>query len=257
MGAAYQDGFDTHTHLDFPDFDADREAVVERMRDAGVARFLIAGSDPANWDRVHATARRFGGLAAAGIHPWCAAGIADPTELLADLRVRDCDAIGELGLDTLRAEGKAGWEQQKRILRAQLAIARERDLPIIVHAVRAYPELLAILKRDGVPKRGGVMHAWTGHKDQLERALSLGLYVSFAAMITLGRARKALEAAAAVPRQWLLAETDCPNQHPPGVSRGEPSHLREVVATLAALRGEDAEVTWRVTAENAARLWPS
>jgi TatD DNase family protein len=256
MGPAYQDGFDTHTHLDFPDFDADREAVVDRMRAAGVARFLIAGSDPANWDRVLHTARRHGGLAAAGIHPWCAADIDDPTDLLADLRVRDCDAIGELGLDTLHSDGSPAWERQKRVLRAQLAVARERDLPIVVHGVRAYPELLAILLRDGVPRRGGVMHAWTGHKDQLDRALSLGLHISFAAMITLGRAKKALDAAAAVPLDRLLAETDCPNQHPPGVDRGEPAHLRDVVATLARIRGEDEAVVWRATADNAARIWP-
>jgi TatD DNase family protein len=256
MRASYQDGFDTHTHLDFPDFDADRDEVVARMRAAGVARFLIAGSEPEHWDRVCATASRHGGLAAVGIHPWCTADVPNLDMLLADLRTRRCDAIGELGLDRLQARDDRAWQRQREVLRAQLAVARERDLPIVVHSVRAYPEVLSILQRDGVPRRGGVMHAWTGHPDQLDRAVSLGLYVSFSAMITLGRAKKALAAAAATPLDRLLAETDCPNQHPPGVERGEPAHLPTVIAALADLRGAAFGDIWDACRVNAARLWP-
>jgi TatD DNase family protein len=158
---------DAHTHLDFPEFDADRDAVVLRARSVGVARWVICGSRHEHWSETERIAAETGGIAILGVHPWSTAEL-DAKGLapwLEDLKQRDLRGIGEIGLDTLHG----GWENQRRGFRDQLAIARERELPVVLHCVRAYPELLALLERDGVPRAGGMMHAWSGPPDQVAR----------------------------------------------------------------------------------------
>lgn len=242
---------DAHTHLDFPEFDGDRDATVARARAAGVARWVICGSRHERWDDTERIAAATNGIAVLGIHPWSAAGL-DLRPWLAELRVRPLRGIGEIGLDTLHP----GGEDQRRVLRDQLALARERDLPVVLHCVRAYPELLAILERDGLPRAGGMAHAWSGPADQVERALRLGLHVSFGPMVLHDRAKKARASVPRVPDDRLLVETDCPNMKAPGVIRGEPAHLPRVVDGVAALRGQTAGHVGEITARNLATLFP-
>jgi TatD DNase family protein len=247
---------DAHTHLDFEEFDADRDEVVARARRAGVDRWVLCGSIHERWDHTEQIARETGGIAILGVHPWFAAEL-DTGALapwLEDLRRRALVAVGEIGLDALYARTDEARENQRHALRAQLALARERELPVVLHCVRAYPELLAILERDGVPRAGGMMHAWSGPPDQVERALRLGLHVSFGPLVMRDRARKARQSVPLVPDERLLVETDCPNGMPPGETRGEPAHLVQVIEALAELRSQSPGHVGRVTSDNALRL---
>lgn len=248
---------DAHTHLDFAEFDPDRAEVIARARAAGVERLVICGSDHERWDKTEALAGRIGAVAALGVHPWSAASMdeVEQARWVRDLRARRLVAVGEIGLDALWARDDAARLNQRRVFRDQLALARERDLPIVVHCVRAYPELLVILERDGVPQAGGMMHAWSGPPDLVPRALALGLYLSFGPMILRERARKARGSVREVPGERLLVETDCPNMLPPGEIRGEPAHLVRVIAEVAALRSVSPGHVGAVTAQNAARLF--
>ncbi len=245
---------DAHTHLDFPAFDDDRDEVLARARAAGVDRFVVCGSDPDRWS----FAATLPVVLFLGIHPWVAAELDDAAHasLLTDLRARVCDGIGEIGLDRLHGRTPEAWSRQVRSFRDQLALARERNVPVQLHGVRAWPELLTVLHRDGLPPAGGLAHSWSGAPDQLDRAVRLGLRISFGPMVLFDRARKARESAVRVPIEHLLVETDCPNQLGPGVSRGEPAHLPTVVAGLAALRGVDVHALGAATTRNFHHLLP-
>ncbi len=247
---------DAHTHLDHEAFDPDRELVVARARQAGVTGFVLCASDPDRWDRTSRVARSLGATLFLGLHPWAASetGPAELDELLARLRATDLDGVGEIGLDTLHAPGPEEARRQRDAARAQLALARELDLPVALHCVRAYPELLAMAERDGLPAAGGMVHGWSGPADQVERAVKLGLRVSFGPLILRDKARKARESAPRVPLDRLLVETDCPTVRAPGEDRGEPAHLPLVVAGLAALRGEDPAVLGPATAATFRRM---
>lgn len=247
---------DAHTHLDFDEFDEDRSAVVARARALGVATWVICGSDHERWDNTIAVADETGGIPMLGVHPWCAAELDAPSlaPWLSDLSRRPLIGLGEIGLDILYAKTPAAHENQRRAFRAQLAIARERDLPVAIHCVRAYPELLALLERDKLPKRGGMLHAWSGPPDQIPRALALGLYVSFGPDALKDRAKKVLASIPLVPDGRLLVETDCPNGRPPGTLRGEPAHLPAVIAAVAGLRGQSAAHVGEITWDNLAAL---
>jgi TatD DNase family protein len=246
--------FDAHVHLDFPEYDLDRDAVLARARAAGVTGFLICGSDPDRWALGRQLCRDHGGASFLGVHPWHAAELDQVDDLVADLLALAPDGIGEIGLDRLHGRTPLAWERQQRHLRAQLAVARERNLPVVLHGVRAWPELLTIAEKDGLPDAGGMCHAWTGAPDQLVRADRLGLLVSFGPAILYDRARKARQSAAAAPGSRLVVETDGPNMKPPGEVRGEPAHLPLVVAELARLRGEDP-VALAAATDDRVRRW--
>lgn len=244
---------DAHNHLDAPAFDADRSTVIEAARRRGVAWWVICGADPRQWDETLRIADQTGGIAALGVHPW-SADSAEEAELdrwLGALSSRPLRIVGEIGLDRLRSEG---WERQRRAFREQLALARERALPVVLHCVRAYPELLAIVEADGGSPAGGVVHGWSGPPDQVARAVRLGLSVSFGPLVLRDRARKARASVPLVPDDRLLVETDCPDMAPPGASRGEPSDLLAVAEAVAALRGCALDRIAAVTRANAERL---
>lgn len=238
MTQVYTRGFDAHTHLDSSAFDDDRDAVVARARGAGVDGWVVVGSTPSLWDKTAAVAAETGGVAIYGIHPWDTAHWTreqlDPH--LADLHQRPMAGLGEIGLDALHTPDDACRTRQRTAMREQLAIARQRDLPVAFHGVRAWPELLKILVDDGLPRAGGMVHAWSGPPELIDRAIALGLHVSFGPLVLNPRAKKARNSVARVPERWLLLETDCPDGKPHGEARGEPAHLLEVAKEVAKLR---------------------
>jgi TatD DNase family protein len=245
---------DVHTHLDYPEFDADRDEVLARASAAGVGAVFVCGSDPARWT----FASTLPVTLFLGIHPWVAAGLSDDEHrsLLADLAARPCAGIGEIGLDRLHGRSPEAWSRQLRSLRDQLALARERNVPVQFHGVRSWPELLTVLQRDGVPDAGGIAHAWSAAPDQVDRAVRLGLMLSFGPMVLFDRARKARQSAAQVPLGHLLIETDCPHMLAPGVKRGEPAHLPLVLHGLAALRETREDLLSAHMLENVRQLFP-
>lgn len=238
--------FDSHCHLDFPDYDADRAEVVARAKDAGVDTVLIPGVSPRTWDRALVCRDRWPDTVriALGVQPWYLAELseAEVDEALRDLpgRLRETEAtaVGECGLDGAVARGGASLGLQTRVLRAHLEIAAELDLPVILHCYRAHGLMIQLLQLHQ-PVRG-VLHGYSGSAELIERYAKLGLAFSFGGPITWDKARRPVEACQAVPDHLLLLETDGPNQPPEGhrPGRSEPAHLAEIAAKAEALRGK-------------------
>jgi TatD DNase family protein len=249
---------DAHTHLDDPAFDVDRADVLARARAVGVSGFVIAGAHPADWDRVVATAEALGAAWTLGVHPWHLVDLGPDavrawTEALASRPTPH--GIGETGLDHARAKDEAARRLQREAFRAHLALARERDVPVVLHVVRAYGTALDVIERDGLPARGGMIHAWSGAAELVPRAVRLGLMLSFGAVFT--HSDRVAAALRVVPEHALLLETDCPDLPLVPGTRGEPADLVAVAAHAAPLRGRTARELLDVATANARRLFPA
>lgn len=248
---------DVHTHLDHPDFDPDRAEVLARAHAAGVTGVVLCAADPGDWDRVQATGEALGVPWTLGLHPWWVTALSERQigACLARLAARPTPhGLGETGLDHHRARDPAARDLQLRATADHLALAAERGVPVVLHCVRAWPDLAGLIRRVGLPA-GGLVHAWTGDAAQAAQAVDLGLHVSFGAAAT--RSAKILQAAAAVPLDRLLLETDCPDQPVRPGTRGEPEDLLRVAAAIAAARRCDAAALLEATGRNARRLFPA
>jgi TatD DNase family protein len=247
---------DTHCHLWFDDFDADRDACLQRAATAGVTGFVQVGTDLVSNDRAialaraHPTAMR----ATVGVHPHDAKSIDDGA--LARLRAQAADpmvvAIGEIGLDYFRDHSPR--DVQRDAFQRQLALARELDQPIVLHCRDAHDDLLAIL-RAGAPWRG-IAHCYSGGPERLDAYLALGLHVSLAGPVTYKNAVGLRAAARTVPADRLLLETDCPylTPVPHRGRRNEPAFLRFTAQAVAAARGEPLDALAARTTANAEAL---
>jgi TatD DNase family protein len=248
--------FDSHCHLQSVD---DPDAQLARARAAGVGGFLLAGVEPDGWTKQRAlVAANPDVVMALGVHPQLVAELDDADPLVAQLplALSGACAIGEIGLDGMD-ERKPSLPRQERAFRAQLAVARERGLPVVLHVLRAHPRALEILRDDG--HSGGVLHSCSASVDQVRQYVALGLHVSFAGTVCNNNARKLQEAARAVPAERLLVETDAPFQTPllHRPAPNEPAFLVAIVAALARIRGETPEHVAQLTDANARRLFRS
>ncbi len=255
MPEVYPNGFDAHTHLDFPEFDTDRAQVCARSVARGVTGWAIAGAAPEHWGRARAVADAIGAILTLGVHPWWVPALGPDAlaEALRALETARMDGLGECGLDHHRAREPDARATQRDVLRAQLAIARDRDLPIVVHCVRAHADLLGILRADGVPRAGGLMHGWSGSPEEVGPFVALGLHVSFGLRALRPDAAKVREAARRVPPDRVLLETDAPDGVPG--TRMEPAQLRDVAEAIATVRGEDADAVLARAGASARALW--
>lgn len=264
--------FDSHCHLDFPEIFGALERELEGARAAGIDGWLVPGCEPSQWARLEAVAAEPGVRIALGLHPWWAPAVLGESEgaldgvvarLAADARRVRASALGELGLDGARAEpSHPDFALQRRAFEAQLALARELELPVVLHAVRAHGPMLESLRRVGVPRAGGVVHGFSGSLSVARQYLSLGLYVGIGCQVTSAQSRGTREAAATLPLERLLVETDAPDQRPRGpgmagdeTSHGRPSDLLRVVAIVAELRVVGTDEVGRVTRRNALTLF--
>ncbi len=250
---------DSHLHLDMPEFDADREAAVDRAREAGVVGMLVVGGVDGQGAERRAleVAGRYGFAASAGVHPH-EARIADQRiydELAALAREGRIVAVGEIGLDFHYDHSPR--EVQREVFRRQLRIARESGLPVIVHTREADDETAAILEQEGAAETGGVIHCFTGGLDLARRALALGFSISFSGILAFPRAETIQQVARETPLDRVLVETDAPFLAPPPHrgKRNEPAFVVEVARKLAALRGTTMEEIGTATRENHARLF--
>lgn len=235
--------------------------MLKRAFDAGVGTVLVPGVEPEQWERARtleseAVALRF----AVGIHPQVVdVGGREATDALDALEGwierLGAVAIGELGWDTKVATGALG--RQKDVAAAQLALARSRKLPVILHVLGAHGAALDELARHGPYPAGGVVHAYSGPAELVPRYLELGFHVSFGPSVTRPNARRPVESAAVTPLDRLLVETDGPDQYLAGhaVRRGEPADVARVVEVLARIRGESAERIADATTANARALF--
>lgn len=247
---------DTHSHIFWKNFDEDRDEVVERARRAGVERMLVVGTDVETSRQCFRLCEGQAGLyPTAGIHPHDAEGVAEADLAEIETMCRDprCVAVGETGLDYFKEYSPR--QDQRRRFRWHLELARELDKPVIVHCRDAHADTVALLRE--VPGVRGVMHCYTMGPDELPPYLELGMHISFSGVVTYPKNESNREAAARVPEELLLVETDCPFLTPQSRrgKRNEPALVAEVLAKVAEVRGAELEHLAQRTSDNAARLF--
>ena len=248
--------FDSHCHLDDARLLPRLPQLLAQARAAGVTGFLVPGVAPSGWPRIAELCRTFPHVYPAfGIHPMHAELLNADT--LLELR-RLCPfarAIGEIGLDyTLASPGR---EPQRRAFRAQLQLAVETRLPVLIHCRQAFSDLLSLLCEVGQGRLEGVVHAFSGSPESADACLRLGLHISLAGSVTYRNARRPPAVAARVPLLRLLLETDAPDLAPEP-HRGSvnlPVHLLEIAVRIAALRDIPLEELALATTANARRLF--
>ena len=250
---------DSHCHIDMPQFDADRAAVVARAREAGVREMLIVGGvdEEAGHLRALRVAEGLDLPASAGVHPH-EARLADEAvydELRGLARDGRVVAVGEIGLDFHYDHSPR--PVQREAFRRQVRLAREVGLPVIVHTREADEETAALLEAEGAGEVGGVIHCFTGGQELARRALALGFCISFSGIVAFPRAEVIQAVAKEVPRDRLLVETDAPFLAPPPHrgKRNEPAFVVEVARKVAALRGATLEDVAGAAGDNYARLF--
>jgi TatD DNase family protein len=255
---------DSHCHLDAAEFDSDRDAVMARARAAGVAMQVIPAVDVASFERVRALAHAAGLGYALGIHPLYVDRAADDDlDKLSDA-LRGCRgdprlvAVGEVGLDHF-VPG-LNLQRQERFYAAQLKLARQHGLPVVLHVRRSADGLLKHLRRIEVP--GGIAHAFNGSHAQAQQFAARGFKLGFGGAMTFERALQIRRLAATVADEVPVLETDAPDIPPQWLyvraedralqapSRNEPSQLPRIANTLATLRGWTLEETASRTSAN-------
>ena len=251
---------DTHCHFNHKRLEADIPGCLDRAAAADVRQMIVVGYDLASSEQAVSQAEQYPGVlfAAVGIHPhdskdWSSA---------ADVRIRELAAhpsviaIGEIGLDF--HYDFSPREAQYAAFRAQMRLARDDGLPVIIHCREAYTETLEVLSEEGVRKAGGVMHCWAGTPEQAEQTVALGMALGFGGTLTFKNAEEVREAARRVPAEALFVETDAPYlaPMPHRGKRNEPAYTRYVADYLAGLRELSTLEIEALTTANARRVFP-
>ena len=262
---------DTHCHLDAPEFDADRPQVVARAAAVGVQTLVIPAVQASHFGRVQSLAHSLGCPYALGIHPlYVHKAHPDDLEVLrAALKAAANDpllaAVGEIGLDFFVPGLDA--QQQRSFYQAQLRLAREFDLPVILHVRRSADDLLKALRQ--TPVRGGIAHAFNGSEQQAQAFVNMGFKLGFGGAMTFDRALRIRHLAQWLPMSALVLETDAPDivpqwlyrtaeQRAAGeVSRNEPAELPRIAQCLAGLRGMPLDEVAKCTTLNARQALPA
>ncbi|RDZ28296.1 TatD family hydrolase [Lysobacter silvisoli] len=247
---------DSHCHLDAPEFDPDRAQVIARARAAGVRRQVLPAVAADTWPALRAVCSEAEGLYPAyGLHPmYLARHRPEHLQELGDWIQRERPvAVGECGLDYF-VEG-LDPEAQSLYFEGQLRLARDFDLPVIVHARRAVDAVIAAIRRTG-PLRG-VVHSYSGSEEQAKQLWKAGFLLGLGGPVTYERANRLRRLAAQMPVEYLLLETDAPDQPDAGIrgQRNEPARLTQVRDVIAQLRGVEPEALAEATSANAERLF--
>ena len=248
--------FDTHAHLDADRFDADRAELLARLPGEGIGLLMNPGCDLASSKAAVALAEGNDWIyAAVGTHPDDAGNIGDEIldayqELCSHSKVK---AIGEIGLDYHYEDIPRA--QQLVCFRKQMELARELDLPVIVHEREAHADGMAVVEEFSEVK--GVFHCFSGSAEMAKWLTDRGWYIGFTGVVTFKNARRALEAAAAIPLEVIVIETDCPYMAPEPFRgrRNTPGYVYRVAEKLAELRGVDYEEFCHITFDNGKRLY--
>ena len=265
---------DSHCHLDAPEFDADRDVVARRARAAAVTQIVLPAVERANFKTVRALAHRHGLGYALGIHPLFVDRaddndlhvLHDALEVALEPAQPDARlvAVGEIGLDHFVPGSDLA--KQERFLVAQLALAREFDLPVILHSRRAVDTLLKHLR--AVRVAGGIAHAFNGSEQQAHIFIGLGFKLGFGGAMTFDRALQIRRLAQTLPIEAIVLETDAPDIPPhwlyrtaaeraAGASaRNEPAELPRIAETLARLRGISLPALAEITSANVRAALP-
>ncbi len=250
--------FDTHAHYYFPDFSEDQAASIERARQSGVQWMVNVGTGPETSRLSLALAEKYDFIwASAGIHPTDALegtpeNVRQIEELLKHPRMV---AIGEIGLDFYHKD--APPDVQDKLLREFLAIYKRIQKPLIIHCRDAYQALYEVLVSEGQAPYKGVMHCFSSEKEDMQRFVDLGFYISFAGPLTYKKNDALREACRLCPMDRLLLETDAPFLPPQSMrgKRNESSLMLETAQTMADVKGVSLAEIGKVTTENAKRFF--
>ncbi len=254
---------DTHCHLDVTRFDADREAVLERAWAAGISGILVPAIGPSSWEPLLEWPSREPRVQVAlGIHPQLLPDLPEEHDQkhlakLEELLKRGLAvAVGECGVEKPSAAA-APMERQLHLLRAHFELAIRFDLPVIVHCLRAHPQLQAFLKTSAIPPRGILLHSYSGSHELVKFYLSHNCSFSLAGPVTFPEARRSIEALRAIPPHRLMLETDAPDQspHPFRGTRSEPSYLPKILEAVARATGRTEDQIKRETTDNARQFF--
>ncbi len=247
---------DTHCHLEMDAFNGDRDDVIKRAREAGLEAILAVGSDFEGNKGAVALAEGYDDIfAVVGMHPHDAKDFSPA--VFNQIKIwsahRKVVAIGEIGLDY--HYDYSPREIQRDVFRQQLYFARDTGLPVVIHSREAKEDTLGMLKDSGIEQ--GVMHCFSGDRDMAERAIAMGLHISFAGPVTFKNASQLREIAKIVPDEFLLVETDAPYLAPVPLrgKRNEPAFVVHTARFLAEWRGVSLEDLDRITTINAKRLF--
>lgn len=250
---------DTHAHIDAEQFNEDRDAVVERARQAGLCAIVNMGDSLESSARSVALTEKYAMVfTGVGIHPEEAQPItaADEQQLAAWAELDKVIAIGEIGLDYYWVKDAEGRQLQREIFVQQLDFARQLHLPVCVHDREAHGDIMAILKKEAqdVP---GVMHCFSGSLETARELVKMGWYIGVDGPLTFKNAAKLPEIVQKIPLEHILVETDCPYMAPVPKrgKRNEPSFVRHVAEKLAELRGMTLQQVAEQTTQNAIRLY--
>jgi TatD DNase family protein len=247
---------DSHVHLDDARFAPDRDAAIERSHRAGVELLVVPATTAASWPHIQALCASERGLFPGyGLHPMFMHEHRDDDlgTLSQWLENRRPVAVGEIGLDFHQQGTDA--PRQRDYFERQLRLAREFELPVILHARAAMDEVTAALRRTGGLR--GVVHSFSGSEEQARQLWKIGFHIGIGGPLTYDRAQRLRRIVAGMPIEYLLLESDAPDQ--PGAAhrgeRNEPAYLPDVLACVAALRNEDPERIAEATTANVRRLF--
>ena len=249
--------FDTHAHLNDEAFDTDRESLLASLGEKGVGLVMNAGCSLESSRQIVEMAKAWPWLyVSVGSHPDSADEVDDAVieEYRKLCKLNDkVKAIGEIGLDYHYED--IPREIQLKAFRAQMALAAELDMPVIVHEREAHEDGMAVVKE--FPTVKGVFHCYSGSAEMARQLVNLGWYIGFTGVLTFKNARKAVETAAAIPLDRIVLETDCPYMAPEPFRgrRNDPGYLYRMAEKLAEIRGVSVEEIHRITTENGKRLY--
>lgn len=247
---------DTHSHIDVHHFSSDRQEVLQRSRACGVAAQVLPGVCRNWWPNLLSLCASERDLfAAVGLHPMYLS-MHTPAHL-SELRVHAESgclvALGEIGLDHFIKD--CDPQEQLKLFEAQLEIAQDCHLPVLLHVRKAHDQVQSVIRRKNFDN-GGIVHAYSGSLQQAEKYIQLGFFISFGGTITYPRAKKIRNIAEKLPLASIVLETDAPDI-PPLRHHGErnsPEYLPQILDALASLRGEGPEKIARKTTENAVEI---
>ncbi|MBO5953632.1 MAG: TatD family hydrolase [Oscillospiraceae bacterium] len=249
--------FDTHAHMDDRAFDTDRETLLAGLPEKGVGLVMNPGCSLESSRNAVALARKYPWVyAAVGSHPDVADEVNDAVleEYRKLCKLNDkVRAIGEIGIDYHYED--IPRQLQMKAFRAQMALARELDLPVIVHEREAHEDGMQVIRE--FPQVTGVFHCFSGSAEMAKQLVSLGWYIGFTGVLTFKNARRAIEAAQAIPLERIVLETDCPYMAPEPFRgrRNDPGYLYRMAEKLAEIKGVSVEDIHRITTENGKKLY--
>ena len=249
---------DSHAPLEMQEFKKDLEAVIQRAKGSGVEYIFTVGTEKKDWKRAVEIADSHPSIyAILGVHPHNAKEIDDQTyptlrELCRNGKVK---AYGEIGLDFFR--NLSPRDIQLKRFREQIGLAKELDLPIVIHDREAHRETLEILKSEKAEESGGIIHCFSGDYEMAKACLDMGFYISIPGSITFKKAEGSREIVERIPLESLLVETDAPflTPEPFRGKRNEPSYVRYTAQKVAEIKKVSFEKVAEITTQNALRVY--